>query len=203
MSKLVETEIKIYSPDLDEIRSRLAQIGAVEAKPRVYEHNIRYEDAANSLTANGLVLRMRQDTRARLTFKAPPAEDADLPANVRTRFEAEVTVDSFETMDLILRRLGYHPNVVYEKYRTTYEYADVEIVLDEMPFGPFIEVEGPAEGIESALAALGLADAPRILGSYMDLFARVKAALSLDAHDLTFANFEGIDVPPELFYGAD
>ncbi|HML24149.1 MAG TPA: class IV adenylate cyclase [Aggregatilinea sp.] len=203
MSKLVETEIKIYTPDLDEIRSRLAQIGADETKPRVYEHNIRYEDATDSLTPNGLVLRMRQDTRARLTFKAPPAEDADLPANVRTRFEAEVTVDSFETMDLILRRLGYHPNVVYEKYRTTYDYADVEIVLDEMPFGPFIEVEGPAAGIESALAALGLADAPRILGSYMDLFARVKAALSLDAQDLTFANFEGIDVPPELFYGAD
>ncbi|WP_119068002.1 class IV adenylate cyclase [Aggregatilinea lenta] len=203
MSKLVETEIKIYMPDLDAITARLAQIGAAEVKPRVYEHNIRYEDAANSLSPSGMVLRMRQDTRARLTFKAPPAEDADLPANVRTRFEAEVTVDNFETMDLILRRLGYHPNVVYEKYRTTYDYGEVEIVLDEMPFGNFIEVEGPAEGIESALAALGLADAPRILGSYMDLFARVKLALGLAAHDLTFANFDGIDVPPELFYGVD
>lgn len=203
MSKLVETEIKIYAPDLDAIRVRLARIGAVEVKPRVYEHNIRYEDANNSLSPNGIVLRMRQDSRARLTFKAPPAEGADLPANVRTRFEAEVTVDSFETMDLILRRLGYHPNVVYEKYRTTYEYGEVEIVLDEMPFGSFIEVEGQADGIEAALLALDLAAAPRILGSYMDLFARVRQALALDVPDLTFANFEGVEVPPELFDGVN
>ena len=112
-----------------------------------------------------------------------------------------MTVDDFDTMDVILQRLGYHPYVVYEQYRTTYTYGDVEIVLDEMPFGNFIEVEGPPDAIERALNALGLHDAPRILSSYMVLFDQLKAALGLHMHDLTFANFEGIDVPPRVFHG--
>jgi hypothetical protein len=31
------------------------------------------------------------------------------------------------------------------------------------------------------------------------LFAQVKTALNLFCHDLTFANFEGITVPPGVF----
>jgi adenylate cyclase class 2 len=199
VSKWVETEVKVYVPDPEAIRARLEQAGATRVKERVYEHNVRYENAAETLTGREIVLRLRQDERARLTFKAPPATDVDLPENVLTRFEAEVTVDDFDTMDVILQRLGFHPHVVYEKYRTTYTLGEAEIVLDEMPYGPFIEVEGTAAAIESALAALGLAGAPRLLASYMELFERVKTALDLDMYDLTFANFEGVDVPPEVF----
>lgn len=199
MKPLTETEVKIAVVDLDSVRKRLEVAGAALRAPRVFERNIRYEDEAGSLTPNDIVLRLRQDTAARLTYKAPPDVDAALPANVRTRFEAEVTVSDFDTMDIILRRLGFRPHVIYEKFRTTYELGEAEVVLDEMPFGDFIEVEGPADAIERTLAALGLAGAPRILVSYMVLFERVKAALALDAHDLTFANFEGVTVPAELF----
>ncbi len=203
MSKLLETEVKIYTPDLRAITDALARIGAVRVKERVYERNVRYDDAGETLTPAGIVVRLRQDTHARLTVKAPPDAGADLADNVRTRFEAEVTVDDFDTMDVILQRLGYHPHVVYEKYRTTYAYGEAEIVLDEMPFGNFIEVEGPPDAIERTLAALGLAHAPRILSSYMVLFDRIKAALGLHMHDLTFANFEGVDIPPGAFDGLD
>jgi adenylate cyclase class 2 len=203
MSKLVETEIKIYITDLDSITARLLAAGAERAKARVYEHNVRYENRQESLTPNDIVLRLRQDTRARLTYKAPPAPDSEISTHVRTRFEAEVEVSDFDTMDIILQRLGYHPHVIYEKYRTTYRLDEVEIVLDEMPFGNFMEIEGSEPAIEAALRALGLQDEPRILGSYMELFARVKAALNLDVHDLSFANFEGVDVPPEVFHGGN
>lgn len=201
MASLTETEVKIAVTDLDAIRARLDAAGAALSKARVYERNVRYEDAAGTLTSRDIVLRLRQDSAARLTYKAPPGDDASLPPNVRTRFEAEVTVSDFDTMDTILRRLGFHPHVVYEKYRTTYRLGEAEVVLDEMPFGDFIEVEGPADAIERALEALGLSGAPRILESYMALFDRVKAALALDAHDLTFANFEGVEVPAEVFSG--
>lgn len=201
MNPLIETEVKIVVADLNAIRERLEAVGAVLRAPRVFERNVRYEDAAGSLTPNEIVLRLRQDTAARLTYKAPPDAEAAQPANVRTRFEAEVTVSDFDTMDVILQRLGFRPHVVYEKFRTTYELGEAEVVLDEMPFGPFVEVEGPADAIGRALDRLGLADAPRILVSYLALFERVKAALKLDAHDLTFDNFAGVIVPPEVFVG--
>lgn len=201
MSSLSETEVKIAVPDLDAIRARLEAAGAALSGARVYERNVRYEDAAETLTPRDIVLRLRQDRAVRLTYKAPPDAAVALAPNVRTRFEAEVTVSDFEVMDTILRRLGFHPHVVYEKYRTTYRLDEAEIVLDEMPFGNFIEVEGQAPAIERTLSALGLGAAPRILVSYMVLFERVKAALGLEAHDLTFANFAGVAVPPEVFGG--
>lgn len=197
MSNLVETEVKLYVPDLDSVIIRLNAAGAVMTKARVYEHNIRYEDTNETLTGRGIVLRLRQDAKVRLTYKEPQTQQIE---GVLTRFEAEVTVDQFDMMDLILKRLGYHPHVVYEKYRTTYEFGGAEIVLDEMPYGNFIEVEGPAEEIEAALQVLNLEREPRILTGYMVLFGLVKAALNLDVQDLTFANFEGVVVPPEIFH---
>jgi adenylate cyclase class 2 len=199
MSNLVETEVKIAISDRAAILARLEGTGAALAAGRTYEHNVRYEDDGETLTPAGIVLRLRQDARARLTYKAP-LPDEDVRDGIKSRFEAEVTVDDFDTMDVILQRLGFHPFVVYEKYRTTYRLGEVEIALDEMPFGDFMEVEGAAHAIEGALAALGLADAPRFSESYMELFERVKAALGLDVHDLSFANFEGVTVPLDAFY---
>lgn len=193
--KLIETEVKIHAPDLDTIAARIQAAGGVLEAPRVYERNIRYDDASFSLSRQGVVLRLRQDTRARLTYKAAPRTDD----NVVSRFEAEVTVDNFDRMDLILQQLGFVSFAIYEKYRTTYRLGEAEIVLDEMPYGSFIEVEAPAPVIESTLVALGLADRPRILDSYLGLFARVRQALHLTFNDLTFANFEGVTVPPEMF----
>jgi adenylate cyclase class 2 len=199
MSKLVETEVKIVTPDLDAIRQRLEALGAVRVGERVYENNVRYENEDESFTRNGIVLRLRQDTRVRLTYKSPPMTVDPAAGDVTSRLEAEVTVDDFDMMDLILEKLGFHPYVIYEKYRTTYLFDEAEVVLDEMPYGNFIEVEGSAESIDRVLHALELHDRPRVLESYMSLFERVKQALELDVHDLSFANFEGVTVPAEIF----
>ncbi|MBN1679449.1 MAG: class IV adenylate cyclase [Anaerolineae bacterium] len=202
MNKLVETEVKLVVPDLKIIQTRLDTAGAILTTTRVYERNLRYENKELSLTPNDIVLRLRQDNQARLTYKAPfhtLANTEPPPPGVTTRFEAEVTVSDFDTMHVILQRLGYHPHMMYEKYRTTYTLGRAEVVLDEMPFGSFIEVEGSPAAIDATLTALGLQSEPRILVGYMVLFERVKHTLGLTFNDLSFANFEGIDVPPEAF----
>jgi adenylate cyclase class 2 len=195
MNKLVETEVKIHVPDLDMVAARLTALGAELESGRVFERNVRYENEAQAFSPQGIVLRLRQDTRVRLTYKGPGI----VKSGALERFEAEVTVDDYDTMDLILRQLGFQPYIVYEKYRTTYRLGDAEIVLDEMPYGHFIEVEGPPAAIDATLEALELQDRPRIFASYLMLFAHVKTVLNLFFHDLTFANFDGITVPPEVF----
>jgi adenylate cyclase class 2 len=195
--KLTETEVKIYISDLNVVAAQVLAAGGTLHAPRVYERNVRYDDSLQTLSSRGVVLRLRQDTRARLTYKEAPVSLGD----VVTRLEAEVTVDDFELMDIILRRLGFVPFVIYEKYRTTYRLGAAEIVLDEMPYGTFIEVEAPSgEAIRDTLERLGLVGAPRILDSYLGLFMRVKRELQMDCNDLTFANFAGVIVPPEIFY---
>lgn len=192
-----ETEVKLYVGDLAALAARLEAAGAVLEHPRTYEHNIRYDTPGGDLSRRYVVLRLRRDTRVRLTYKGP----GSISEGIMSRFEAEVTVDDFETMDGILRALGYVPFMIYEKYRTTYRLGEVEVVLDEMPFGNFCEIEGPRAAIEAALDALGLAEYPRIGTSYLGVFARLKEKLELPFRDLTFANFEGIVIPPEMFSG--
>lgn len=185
-----EVEVKLHTPDLAAVQGALAAAGATLVKPRVFERNIRYDSADGSLTAAAIVLRLRQDEAVKLTYKS----DASVERGIVSRFEAEVEVSDFETMDVILRRLGYDLALVYEKYRATYELQGAEIVLDELPFGNFTEIEGDAATIERVAERLGLGGARRMVGSYVDIFAVVKARLGLVARDCTFAVFASVDV---------
>lgn len=200
MAKYEEVEIKLHVRSLDAVRQRLEAIGANLKKPRVYERNVRYDDDRRTLSRQNRVLRLRQDERVRLTYKDESGTDSGNNSNdARSRFEAEVEVSDFEAMETIIDRLGFHPYMVYEKYRTTYELDDAEIVLDEMPFGQFVEIEGEAETIKSIRQRLGLDDATAYSVGYTALFDRVREHLGLGFTDLTFRNFEGIDVPDTAF----
>ena len=191
----LETEVKLYVPNLDAVAQRIVTAGGELTHPRTFERNVRYDTPEGALSARRIVLRLRQDERVRLTYK----DAATLTQGALSRVELEVTLDDFATMDAILQRLGFVPSVRYEKYRTTYRLDAVEIMLDEMPFGHFVEIEGPLEAIKAAQVTLGLAERTRLPLSYLGLFEHVKAALALDVHDLTFANFADVRVPPSLF----
>lgn len=190
-----ETEVKLYVPYLEAVQARLETIGARRLSPRTRERNVRYDNAERSMTPAGIVLRLRQDQRVRLTYKA----EGSLSAGIVSRFEAEVEVSDFAAMETILAKLGYTPYMVYEKYRTTYALDGAEIALDEMPYGRFVEIEGDAGTIERVISRLSLDSAPRVDGSYAVLFERVRRALGLTFTDLTFENFKDVTVPERAF----
>ncbi len=195
-----EIEIKLYAPNLDDIRARLLAAGAVLAHPRVYERNIRYDNADGTLVGSGTIIRLRQDSRARLTYKEP---GITLESGLYARYEAEVEVGDFETMNTILLKLGFVPSMIYEKYRTTYHLDEAEIVLDEMPYGTFIEIEGDEAAIQRAMVRLGVEALPRFNAGYAALFENVRKNLGLTFRDLTFDNFSEILVPEQAFNPAN
>ncbi len=190
----LEVEVKLHTPDLAAVKAALEEAGATLVKPRVFERNLRYDSADGSLMAQGIVLRLRQDEAVKLTYKA----DASMTSGIVSRFEAEVKVSDFETMHVILRRLGYGVELIYEKYRTTYALDGAEIVLDELPYGNFTEIEGDVETIERVVAVLGLGGCRRMSGGYVQIFMDVKARLGLDIRDCNFNNFADIDVRSAL-----
>lgn len=196
---LQETEVKLHTPDLNVVQSALESLGATLSKDRVFERNVRYQDAKNTFEGKGIVLRLRQDNQVRLTYKSGKS----IQDGITSRLEAEVTVSDFDTMDTILSLLGFQQYMVYEKYRTTYTYDGAEIVLDEMPYGNFTEIEGSIKTIETLIGKLRLDDAPRLTESYTRLFEYVCDNLGFDFDDLTFDNFDGIDVPSNALYSPD
>ncbi|MBC7812238.1 MAG: class IV adenylate cyclase, partial [Burkholderiales bacterium] len=183
---------KLYVSDLQAVAQRLEAAGAELTAPRIYERNVRYDDGMGRFSRAGSVLRLRQDTRVRLTYKADKTE---VQEGVTSRSELEVEVSDFDTMEAILNRLGFYSYMIYEKYRTTYTLDGAEIVLDEMPYGNFVEIEGNMDAIRRLLPRLELDGAPRYTDSYTRLFDYVCRNLNLNIKDLTFANFESVDVP--------
>lgn len=185
-----ETEIKIRVADvgtLQAIAAQIVQIGGALGSPRVWERNIRYEDAGGTLTPTQRVLRLRQDSRARLTYKEPHAESG------LSRTEIEVEVSDFDQTALLLGKLGFRAAWAYEKYRTTYHLSGCEVVLDETPIGAFVEIEGPNVAAIFALAGqIGLGERPYLVTSYSDLFFTLRERLRLPFADLTFANFAAV-----------
>ena len=188
----LEIEAKFQVDDLTAVRQTLLLSGAILENPRVYEKNSVYDDERQTLKNSSRLIRLRQDEKIKLTYKgAPPAQ---IKSDVKVREEIELEVSDFAKMEQIIGRLGYRPVLIYEKYRETFQLDGVEIVLDELPFGNFVEIEGSEPDIKEAANRIGLAWSQRININYLGLFQKVKVAYNLNFADLTFENFIDVEV---------
>ena len=61
---------------------------------------------------------------------------------------------------------------MYEKRRETWTFVGAEIVIDELPFGVFVEIEGEEYSITEAERLLELADVEAEHASYPELTLR-------------------------------
>jgi adenylate cyclase class 2 len=191
----LEMEVKFFLPDPKATRDALREAGAVETSARVFEFNLRFDDERGGLRRRESLLRLRKDREIRLTYKGDPgAAGAELKHAVKVFRELEVTVSDFDRTRAILEALGFSPVQTYEKYRETFALDETECCLDALPFGHFLEIEGPAERIPSASQRLGLSWAKRILANYLAIFDAVRAEHGLTFTDPTFANFEDLAV---------
>lgn len=185
-----EIEIKVHVKNLGQLEQRLVALGAELLHPRQYEINLRFDRADRSLAKQAQVLRLRQDDQARLTYKGPGTAQE----GVRIRQEIEFTVSDFDAARLFLEALGFQVYTAYEKFRTTYCYQHCEIVLDELPYGNFYEVEGPdVETVQAVNNALGLSWEAGVGLSYTELFQQLRNLYHWEFHDLTFENFREVE----------
>ena len=188
-----ELEVKFFIADLAGLEARLQAAGANLAQPRSHEINLRFDTPSGDLTRTSRVLRLRQDTAARLTYKGP----SESQAGVRVRQELEFTVGDFDAARAFLEALGYQVSMIYEKYRATYDLQGVHVTLDELPYGNFAEIEGPdSVSIHNVNQSLDLDWEARIAFSYTVLFDQLRSTLGLAFRDLTFDNFQDLNISP-------
>lgn len=183
-----ETEVKFYVVDLVRIETRLVELGASLIQPRAHEINMRFDTPDRSLRREGKVLRLRQDESAKMTFKSGTTANN----GILSRREIEFGVESFTAARQLIESLGYEVILFYEKYRRTYELKGLHIMLDQLPYGDFVEIEGEdVESIQQAAGEIGCHWEAAITSSYSALFERVATARGLNPAELTFAAFSG------------
>lgn len=186
-----ELEVKFFTADLAALEKRILELGGTLIQPRTHEYNLRFDTREGTLSEAMSVLRLRHDSGSHLTFKGP----SETLGGVLARKEIEFDVSDFAAAQKFIEALGFRSKFVYEKYRTTYDIEGLMVTLDEMPYGDFLEIEGPdAESIHAISDRLKLNWEERLPESYISIFRRIKELSNLKFTDLSFENFGGVKV---------
>ena len=148
----VEKKFRLTKRQRDAVLKRLAEAGA-SLEGEDFEENTLY--SGDALEIGTAVLRLRRvDGGATLTYKKRlPSSSA-----IKQQREEETSVEDPEAMAAILSALGFTPALVYEKRRQTWRLGKAEIVIDVLPFGLFLEIEGGVRDIKAVERKLGLKD---------------------------------------------
>ena len=159
----IEKKYRLTKKQRDEIRQRLPKLGAKEKGVRFEENTIYSGEALNPERA---VLRLRRiGKRAILTYK----ERFPSRSGIKHQQEDETRVDDPDAMELILDSLGFAPALTYEKRREIWQLGQTEIVIDELAFGLFMEIEGTEQGIRDVEARLGVKGLKTEMATYPQL----------------------------------
>jgi adenylate cyclase class 2 len=165
VTRMYEVELKVEA-DHGPVRGRLRELGATRGS-HVVQRDTYYDAPHRDFAETDEALRVRREAAVdadaaatRLTYKGPLVDDAS-----KTRRELETGVDDGETMDGILRSLGFSPAAVVEKERERFRVDDYVVTLDEVTdVGAFVEVEREVPESDVEAAREGAFDLLRRLG---------------------------------------
>ena len=144
----VEKKFKLKTGQDSFLRDQLKNAGA-EFISIDLEENILFK--GNNLDNDFSVLRVRKlgNGTGMLTYKAkvPNSDSLVNDSGIKQQIENETFVENTEQTINILNALGYKPWLIYDKKRETWRLPEGEIVIDNLSFGLFAEIESTEENI--------------------------------------------------------
>ena len=179
MALEIEKKYRLTPERRDEIAESLIEFGA-EYRGEDFEENTLFSN--DELFEKRAVVRIRRTaSRSMVTFK----QRTEAVSSAKYQIEHESDIADPEAMRTILESIGLHAVLVYEKRRRTYKFRSVEVVLDELPFGLFMEIEGPLTAITEAEMLLGIED-PEVEN---ETYPRMTARLGVRKGDVVESRF--------------
>lgn len=152
MSIEIEKKYRLSDEQRQFVLDALEEVGA-EYEGEDFEENILYRGGA--LDKKNAVLRIRKiGAKAILTYKQRIQNELD----IKQQIEHETSFENPHELEKIVENLGFMKKLIYEKRRKTWRLREVEIVLDELPFGLFMEIEGSITAIREAEMILDIED---------------------------------------------
>ena len=178
----MEYEVRFYYEmgELNEILNTLKGEKNLKQQPRTYEKTIQYNhsDERYNFYSQEIDGRFRvriskneNETKCKISWKRRLKDTRETEVNKEEEKEVRINPADIDNFLYVVSNV-MHFNVVesYERYRTVFENDDVEISVDEYPFGVCVEVENksltknPEEVVKGWVKKLGLdiADAYRL-----------------------------------------
>src|SRR6188508_671466 len=148
----IEKKFRITDGEREEIVEALEDFGAEFVREDFEENTLFSND--DLFERNAIVRIRRIADKTILTFKQRIVSTSD--AKHQTEYESEVS--DADAVRSIIESIGLRAAVVYEKRRKIYKFRSVEVVMDELPFGEFMEIEGPISAIAEAELLFAIED---------------------------------------------
>ena len=161
----IEKEVKFEIKNLPRLIAYLKANGA-KFLNKAKETTIRLDTPDSALEKKGLFLRVRSGSKNTITLKEKTGKSQDVKARKETEFE----IQDVRSMAYILSRIGFTYSRIMEKYRINLIFKETKLSIDELPFGIFLEIEGPEEKIMAVAKELGFNPEKKIVVTYWDLF---------------------------------
>jgi predicted adenylyl cyclase CyaB len=131
----IEKKYRITIEQRHAVEKHMRALG-FKPRPVEFEENTIY--GGGDLRPGQRALRLRRvNGHAILTFK----RRFPTKSPIKHQEENETRVDDADATDAILHSLGFKPALVYEKRRTRWSIGKAKVVIDELPFGLFMEIE--------------------------------------------------------------
>lgn len=165
-----EIEAKFLNVDLDEVRSKLQDAGAVCEQPMRLMRRVVVDYPDMRMQKGDSWVRIRDEGhKVTLTYKKSTEKEFG------GAHEIEVEVSDYQkTIDIFLS-IGLVTRTSQETKRETWRLGDTEIVLDEWPWiPPYIEIEGASESdVQSVAEQLGFDWSEAVFGTVIMAYEAV------------------------------
>jgi predicted adenylyl cyclase CyaB len=162
----IEKKYRLTRAERRAIEKRLRALG-LKPEPVDFEENTLYR--GGNLKPGTRALRLRRvNERAILTFK----ERHPGKSSVKRQREDETVVADADATHEILNALEFSPALVYEKRRTLWNVGKAKVVIDELPFGLFMEIEASEREIKRVEKQIGAENLEAVHETYPTLTAR-------------------------------
>lgn len=162
----IEKKYRLTKTQRRSIEKRLRQMSITPGEVE-FEENSIYR--GGRLDLGGCALRLRRvNGRAILTFK----QRFSSKSPIKYQQEEETRVDDAGAVHAILTALGYRLGLVYEKRRVSWNVGKAKLVIDELPFGLFMEIEASEKLITQVEKKVGADKLPAVMDTYPSLTAK-------------------------------
>lgn len=150
-----EVELKFIEIYVEDIKNRLANIGAILVSEGDLEMTTFIKDDFDRKDSTKKCLRVRKEhADTRVTYKSPAKVNSD----ATSRNEIEIVVDNYYNAVALFKQLGFTADESFIKHREHYELGEWHYEIDTVPGIPtYLEVEAQTEEeLRTACEALGL-----------------------------------------------
>lgn len=149
----MEDEVRFYYPssEVNNLLDKLSELKELEKKPRTYEKTVQYNhsDSRYDFYSKEIDGRFRlrlskniEESKCKLSWKRRLPNTTENLVNKEEEKEVRISYEDVDNFIFIIENV-MHFKVVdsYERYRTIFTNEDVEISIDEYPFGIALEIE--------------------------------------------------------------